>query len=184
MRAALVGAGLAACVVGLAGADAGLIWVVAGVFTVRSVWGSPPGYAWAVLCLGAGARWGTLSLSDVETAARVFGPAGAAGSPLVHAGMAAALAGAVLSEARIDGLRSSAWATRTASFVAILAMVGLAAGPGPGRTSLNGSLAWWAGAGVAGVALTLALSRTARRLPAWVPPLAAAAGIAASLIAS
>src|SRR5205807_1796199 len=86
-------------------------------------WGEPPGYAWGVLCLGTGARWGTLSLGDVETAARIFGPAAAAGSFAVHVGMGVAIGAALLSEARIDGLRSSPWATRVASLAAMLAAV-------------------------------------------------------------
>jgi hypothetical protein len=170
--------------VGLAGADGGLLWIVAGVFTVRSVWGSPPGYAWAVLCLGTGARWGTLSLGDVEAATRIFGPSAATGSLLVHVGMAVAIVAALVSEAGIDGLRSASWATRGASFMALLALVGIAAGPGPGRTTVGQSLVWWAVSGVVGVAVTLALSRPVRRLPVWVPPLAAAAGVAAALLAT
>jgi len=184
VRAAVVGAGLAACVVGLAGADAGLLWIVAGVFTVRSVWGEPPGYAWGVLCLGAGARWGTLSLGDVETAARIFGPAAAAGSFAVRVGTGVAIGAALLSEARIDGLRSSSWATRAASLAAILAIVGITAAPGPGRSGLTESIVWWAAAGVVVLVITLALARAARRVPAWVPPAAAAVGVAAALIAS
>jgi hypothetical protein len=136
------------------------------------------------LCVGVGARWGTLSLGDVESAARIFGPAATAGSAVVHVGMAVAIAAALLSEARIDGLRSPAWATRAASFGASLALVGLAAAPGPGRLSLTGSLAWWAAAGVGVVAVTLALTPMARRLPGWVSPAAAVAGVAVAMIAS
>lgn len=169
---------------GLAGADGGLLWIVAGVFTVRSVWGSPPGYAWAVLCLGTGARWGTLSLADVEAAARIFGPSGAAGSALVHLGMGVAIAGAVASEAAIDGLRSDSWATRGAGLLTLLAVVAIAAGPGPGRAGAGRSLIWWAAAGVAAVVVTLALARTARRVPPWLPPAVAAAGIAVALLAT
>ena len=169
---------------GLAGANAGLLWIVAGVFTVRAVWGEPPGYAWGVLCLGTGARWGTLSLGDVETAARIFGPAAAAGSFAVHVGMGVAIGAALLSEARIDGLRSTPWATRAASLAAILSIVGITAAPGPGRTDLTESMAWWVAAGVVVLVVTLVLSRVARRVPVWLPPAAAAAGIAATLLAS
>jgi hypothetical protein len=123
-------------------------------------------------------------MGDVETAARVFGPPASAGSLLVQVGMVVAVAGALLSEAQIDGLRSSAWATRAASFMAILAVVGIAVAPGPGRTSLEQSLVWWAASGVVIVLLLLALARTARRLPDWVPPVVAAAGIVAALMAS
>jgi hypothetical protein len=182
LRAGLVAAGLAACFVGLAGADGGLLWVVAGVWTVRSVWRSPPGYAWGVLCLCAGARWGTLSLGDVETAARIFGPT--PGPVVVRAGMILAVGAAVLSEARIDGLRSASWATRAAALAAALCVVAVAVAPGPGRTSVRPSLISWTVAGVVLVAATLALSVVARRLPAWVPGLAAAVGITIVLTVS
>jgi len=170
--------------IGLAGVDGGLLWVVAGVWTVRSVWGSPPGYAWGLVCLGIGVRWGTLSAGDVETAARIFGPAGTAGSTVVHVGMAVAIAAAVVSEARIDGLRSRDWGPRTAALTSLLALGALAAAPGPGRWSIPSSLVWWAAAGVVVVAAVVLVRPVARRVPGWVPPIAAVAGVAVATIAS
>ena len=174
----------AACAIGLGGADGGVLWVVAGVWTVRSVWGSPPGYAWGLTCLGIAARWGTLSIGDIQATARIFGPAATAGPFLVHAGMVTAIAAAMVSEARIDGLRSAAWAPRVASFAAGLALVALAAAPGPGDPDLPQSLAGWGIGGAAIVGLTLVLNSPARRLPPWLPPVVAAVGVAAVVAAS
>src|SRR5688572_9626875 len=61
-RPALAGAALAACLVGLVGVDAGILWIVAGVFTLRSLVRAEPGAAWGLACMGAGLRWGSLGI--------------------------------------------------------------------------------------------------------------------------
>lgn len=184
VRAALVAAGLAACALGLGGAAGGVLWIVAGVFTVRSVWGEPPGYAWAVLCLGGAVRWGTMSLPDVETAARLFGPAVAAGAAPVRIGTALALVAAAVSEARDGGLRSSSWALRAAGMGALLAAVAVAVAPGPGRAGVARSLVWWAAVSALAVVVIWVAHPLARRVPAWMPAAAATIGVAAVLFSS
>lgn len=153
------------------------MWVVAGVWTIRAAWGVAPGLAWGIACLGAAARWGTLTLADVESAARVFGPTVAVGAPLVRAGLAAALAAAVFSEARTDGLRARSWAERIAALAALAALIGLYCAPGPGDPDVLRSLGWWAVSGAALVAATLGLTRLAARAPSWAAPVVAAAGV-------
>jgi hypothetical protein len=98
--------------------------------------------------------------------------------------MGAAVVAAVFSEARIDGLRSPAWGTRTAAFAASLAIVALAVAPGPGEPTLEQSLVWWVGAGAAIVALTLAATPLARRIPPWAVAAVAAGGVAVAMIAT
>jgi hypothetical protein len=164
--------------------NGGLIWVVAGVWTVRSVWGVEPGYAWGIACLGSGARWGTLSVGDVETAARIFGPAAAAGPALVRLGVAVAVAAALVSEGRLGGLQATSWALRAAAMAAILALVAVAFAPGPGRTGLAPSLVWWAVVSALTVVVVVAFRRVAQRVPGWLPVVAAAGGIALAMAVS
>lgn len=184
LRAGLVAAALAACVAGLLGADAGILWIVAGVWTVRAVWGSPPGFAWGIVCLGAGARWGTLSASDVEVSARTFGPSVATGPLAVRAGLCVALLAALVSESRIDGLRAESWAERLAAAIALLSLVVLLLAPGAGGSRIGPPLGVWAVAGAAIVTACLGLSARAKRAPGWLSPAAAAVAVVFALVLS
>lgn len=166
-----------AVIVGLMGFDGGLLWLVAGVWTVRAVWGTAPGLAWGIACLGAAARWGTMTLADVESATRIFGPTVASGGPAVRWGMTAGLVAAVVSEARTDGLRARSWPERVAALAALAALVALYCVPGPGDPAVLTSLGLWALAGAALVAVTLALGRAAAAAPGWAPPVVAAVGL-------
>jgi hypothetical protein len=168
-RSALAAAGLAACAVGLLGTNAGVLWLVAGVWTVRAMAGAPVGFAWGTACLGAAARWGTLGLGDVAVATRLGGPTITAGPALVRAGLIAALAAAVLDEARGHARTSETWSERAA---AAAALVGLAAmflvrGPGDPRTLLP---VFWGAAAVSLSVVVLLLRPLVIRVPAWVAP--------------
>ena len=158
------------------------MWILAGVWSIRAAWGRPPSLAWGIACLGAGARWGTVSLAGVESAVRMFGPTVLSGLPTVRAGMILAAASALCSEARIDGLRATAWAERTAALVATITVVALYGVPGPGDPNVLASLAWWAVAGAAAVTITLGLTRYVVRLPVWLLPLTATAGVMLALV--
>jgi hypothetical protein len=157
------------------GVDAGILWIVAGVFTLRSLVRAAPGAAWGLACLGAGLRWGSLGIGDVETATRLFGATVVTGGVTARAGMAAVLVGAVVDEARRGGLWGDTWVERGAALVAgaTLAPLFLVEGPVQ-RPWVVGS---WAVAAAAVVVTALGLHPVARRLPAWVPGLAVVAGI-------
>jgi hypothetical protein len=160
------------------------LWIVAGVWTVRAVWGSPPGFAWGVVCLGAGARWGTLSAADVGVSARTFGPGVATGPLAVRAGLCVALLAALVSESRIDGLRAEPWAERLAAAIALLSLVALLLAPGAGGLRIGPSLGVWAIAGAGVVAACLGLSAQAKRAPGWLAPAAAAGAVVCVLVLS
>ena len=177
-RSAIAAGSLAACVVGLLGTDAGLIWIVAGVFAIRSLAGAPPGAAWGIACVGAGLRWGTLGLGDLETATRLLGSTVVAGGPVVRAGMVAALAGAVVDEARGGGLLAASWLEQAAALVAGLALVPIFVVSGP--ISLSASGGAWAAAAVGSLTATALLRPWARRLPWWLPSGLVVSGVVAA----
>ena len=171
-RAGFVGAALTACLVGLLGADGGILWIVGGVFTVRFVWGRDPGVGWAIACVAAGLRWGTLGLADVEAATRLIGPTVAVGNVAMRTATAVALAAGLMDEMRIGTSRSGSVAERAASAIALATLVPLFVAPGPGSLT---SAAWWLGAALAlGTAAWLG-SRPAARVPRWLPAALASA---------
>lgn len=157
------------------GVDAGLLWIVAGVLTVRSLIGVAPGAAWAVACVGAGMRWGTFGLGDLETATRLLGPTVVSGAPAVRIGMTLALVAAVLEEAAAGGVTIGSWPERGAALVAGVALVPVFLVGGPSR--LSGSGTAWAGFTVLVLGAVLLLRPLARRLPPWAPIALAAAGV-------
>ncbi len=161
--------------IGLAGVDGGVLWVVAGVFTLRSIVGAPPGFAWGVACIGAAMRWGTLGLGDLSTATRLFDATVLAGSPLVQTGMVAALGAAVVDEARRGGLRRPSWVERSAAILASVLVVALFIVPGPAADALTAGV--WALAACGVLAATLLLQPFTSRLPGWLPALVAVAGL-------
>lgn len=181
-RSAFSVAGLAACAVALSGADAGLLWLVAGVFAVRALSGGPVGAAWALACLGAGLRWGSLGLGDVQTATRLLGPTVLAGPLLVRAGMALALVAAVSGEARIGDAADGPVMRRAAAVVAVLGLVPLYVVTGP--IDLAGSAAPWAAATAAVMGALLAARPLVAKLPGWVPVAVAAAGVTLAVLAA
>ncbi len=189
--AALVAGALAAAVVGLAGLDAGLLFIVAGVWTIRAIAGGPVGIAWGIACLGAGLRWGTTSLGDLAVATRLNGPTLVSGSAVVRAGMLVALVGAAVGEARVAGLHSRATSERTAAAIAIVTVVAVFGLAGPGepasllswRPLLFGPL-WWCVGAFMGAALVVVLRRFAVWIPSWVPVACSVAGIASAAMAS
>jgi hypothetical protein len=161
--------------VGLLGVDAGLLWVVAGVFTVRSLTGARPGLAWAIACIGAGLRWGSLGLGDIEVATRLFGPTVASGGPAVRVGMVVALSAALVDEARSAGLEAEFWVERAAAVAALVALVPAFLVSGPGR--LASSAVAWVAATVGAVLVVRFARPVARSVPAWLLWTAAAAGV-------
>ncbi|MEX2395206.1 MAG: hypothetical protein WD826_12090, partial [Actinomycetota bacterium] len=117
-RSVLTAAGLAAAAVGLIGTDAGVLWVVAGVWTVRSVAGAELNVAWGIAVIGAAMRWGTLSLADVAVATHLVGPSMSAGPVLVRAGLITALGAAVVGEWRAARWETRNWGERLAAAAA------------------------------------------------------------------
>jgi hypothetical protein len=174
-RSALASAGVAACLVGLAGTDAGIVWIVAGVWTVRSMASAPLGIAWGIACLGAGMRWGTLSLGDVAVATRLGGPTVATGPLLVRAGMIAALVAALAGEMHSGGFATATWGERAAAAGAVVVLVPLfvVRGPGDPRTMAL----TWLGSAAALTCVVVVLRPLARRMPAWVPSAVAVTGV-------
>lgn len=166
-RAALAGAALGVLVVGLTGVDGGILWIVAAVFTLRAAIGAAPGLAWGIACVGVGLRWGSFAVGDLETATRLFGSSVIAGAPLTRIGVTAALAGAVVDEARRGGLRSDSWVERGAALAAIVALVPLFLVEGPTRDPVL-AVIWGVAAAVA-LVVALALHPVARRVPSWLP---------------
>lgn len=181
-RTAVAVGGLAACAAALSGVDGGLVWVVAGVFTARAVGGGPVGAAWAVACLGAGLRWGSLGFGDVETATRLLGPTVLAGPPLVRAGMALALIAAVAGEAGIGDVAAGPPLRRAAGVAAALALVPLFVVTGP--IDLATSAVAWVGATAAVIGALLAARPLASSLPVWAPVAGAALGVSVAVLAA
>jgi hypothetical protein len=180
---ALVAGAIGAGVIGLLGVDAGLLWLVAGVWTIRAVAGSPLGLAWGTACLGVGLRWGTTSLGDLSVATRLNGPTLLTGNVLVQGGLALVFAAAVIGEARVGGLHSPARGERAASAIAVVALVAIFVVRGPGDP---GSLLpiWWGAAAAAGAALVFLLRPVSQRLPVGPPAPPAAAGVVVAVVAS
>lgn len=179
-RSAVVAAGLAAALVGLLGVDAGLVWIVAGVMTIRSVAGAPIGLTWAIACVGAGVRWGTLGVADLETATRLLGPSVVTGSVPVRAGMILAAAAAVVDEAAADGLRATSWVERSAAVVAAVTLAALFLVVGP--TDLSESALPWAAATAGVVTAIVVLAPFAGRVPYAARVSAAALGVVIPLV--
>lgn len=161
--------------------DAGILWIVAGVFTLRSLIPAAPGLAWGIACVGAGLRWGSLGVGDLETATRLFGSTLTAGGLAVRAGMAAVLVGAIVDEARRGGLGIESWVGRAAALTACVALVPLFIVEGPVRRMWN--LGSWAAASAAVVLAVLALHPLARRLPWWIPGALVVAGLGLAEVA-
>jgi hypothetical protein len=176
-RSALAAAALGLCAVGLLGVDAGLVWAVVGVFGIRALTQDPVDLAWGIACLGAGLRWGTFSIGDIEVATRLFGPTVVSGSFAVRVGMGVALSAAVLGECRTRGFRATSWSARAAAAAAVLVLVPVfvVGGTRP-EEPIAASFKWAAGAVTVAVALVV-LEPVARRLPSWFPSVAAAVGV-------
>lgn len=172
---------MGACLVGLSGVDAGILWIVAGVFTLRSVTRSAPGLAWGIACVGAGLRWGTFAVADLETATRLFGATVIAGAPAARVGMTVAFAGAVVDEARRGGLRSDSWVDRGAALTASVTLVPLFLVEGASRDPVLAAV--WATVAVGTLLTALVLHPIAQRVPAWAPLPVVVAGVASAVMA-
>lgn len=169
----------AACVVGLLGADGGLLWIVAGVWTVRRVWGSGPPLAFGIACAAVALRFRTLSLAGIEVATRQLGAPTVAVEPVWIAVAAVVVLAAVLAEeAMADELRSRSPARRVASGFVILTLVPAFVAPGFGTTTVAADVAWWMGSAAVLTLLVLAAPGFVRRLPGWAPAAVAAVGLA------
>lgn len=126
--------------------------------------------------MAATMRWGTFSLGDVGVSTRLAGPTLLSGTAPVRIAMAAALAGALLDEARIDGLRSGSRADQAAAILASVALVGLFLAGGPLEPFVEAVGGWAAAAAIVAV-VTLLARGLANRVPAWVPAILAIAGL-------
>lgn len=182
-RSAVAAAALGAAALGLVGLDGGVLWVLAGVWTARVVSGSPIGLAWGVACLAGTMRWGTLTLGDVAVATRLAGPSALSGTAPMRAAMAAAILGAVLDEARVNGLRAGSRAEQAAAVVALVALVGVFLAGGPQEPFFEAAGGWAASAALV-AALTLLAGRFATRVPAWFPVVLASGGLIAGALSS
>jgi hypothetical protein len=176
----LAAASLAACAIGLTGVDGGLLWIVAGVFTLRSSAGVAPGIGWGIALLGAGLRWGTFGLGDLGSATRLLGPTVAAGSAVVRVSMIAVLAGAVLDESRRAHAFGDSWLAGAASLVAFVSLVPSFIVAGPDELS---SVLSWAAAAAGVVVAAIVVRPLTRRLPGWVPLLIVVSGVVAAEVA-
>ena len=156
--------------------------MVAGVWTVRAMAATPVGLAWGAASLGAAARWGTLGLGDVAVATRLGGPTVVTGPVVVRAGMIVALAGAVIDEARLGGLDARTWGERAAAAGAVVALVALYLVRGPNDPQTALPLFWGVGAATLTV-FVLVLHPVAVRLPAWIAPSLAMAGVVVAVSA-
>jgi len=165
------------------GGEAGLLWLIAGVWAVRASAQATLGLPWGVACLGAGMRWGTLGLGDVEVATRLAGPTLAAGPLSVRIGMSAALLAAIVGESHVDGFAARTWGERAAAAVAVASLAPLFVVQGPTDPGdLN--TVWWVltSAGITALAL---LGRTvATHIPGWAPSVVAVGGAAAAVMGS
>jgi hypothetical protein len=156
---------------------------VAGVWTVRAMARAPLGIAWGIACLGAGLRWGTLSVGDIAVATRLGGPTILAGPLLVRAGMIAALAAALAGEMQGDGFTTRTWGERAAAAGAIVVVVPLFVARGPGDPTTSLPLIW-ALVSVALTSVVVVLRPIARRVPGWLPPAVASAGVTLVAVAA
>ncbi len=141
------------------------------------------GLGWGLACVAATMRWGTLSVGDVEVSTRLAGPTLLSGTSPVQAAMAIALAGALLDEARIDGLRSGSRAEQAAAVLASVALVGLFLTGGPLEPFIEAVGGWATAAAIVAVC-TLFTSKIAKRIPAWAPLAIAAAGLVGGVLAT
>jgi hypothetical protein len=165
--------------VGLLGVPGGVIWIVGGVWTLRTLVGDEPGIAWGIACAGAAMRWGTLGLGDVEVATRLLGPSLLSGPLAVRLGLAVAFLAALVAEAQIDGLRARSVPQQTAALIALVALVPLFCVRG--GTSL--AIVRWIVAGGLLSAVVLFAPRYTRLVPRWVPPAVGAAGVMVATLA-
>ena len=180
-RSILVGAGLAAAIMGLAGVSGGLVWLVAGVWTARAMRSQPLSVGWGLAVLGAGLRWGTTGLVDVGVATKLLAPTIVAGGLALRLCMGAAVAAALISEAQILSSSDGSWLDKAVTAVALTALGPLFALQG--SINLPTAAAAWAGAALVGTAIVLALRPLAGRTPTWIPAVAALAAILATGIA-
>ncbi len=139
------------------------------------------GLGWGLACVAATMRWGSFSLGDVEVSTRLAGPTLLSGTSPVRAAMAIALAGALLDEARIDGLRSGSRAEQAAAVLASVALVGLFLAGGPLEPFIEAAGGWAAAAAIVAV-VTLLAGGIAKRIPAWTPFVLAAAGLVGGVL--
>ncbi len=167
---------MAAVAVGAFGSDGGIVWIVAGLWTIRWALGSSPDVAWGIACLGAGLRWGTTTLADVQAATRLLGPTVATGSPLLVVGSVLLLAAALLELSRRP-LRTAPPVARAATVAALVVLIPMYCAPGPGGADPWVVLGWWTGAGIGLALAALLLRPLAARLPAASLVALAAAGI-------
>lgn len=163
---------------GLLGVEGGVIWVVAGVWTLRLLCGDEPGLAWGIACVGAAMRWGALSIGDVEVATRLLGASALAGPVAVKAGLAFALVAAVASEASMDGLRARTIPQQAAAVAALVAIVPLFVI----RGGTNLAVPRWVVASGVIAAVVAAATPYARRVPRWVAPVVASAGVVVAML--
>jgi hypothetical protein len=182
-RSALATAALAAAAVGLLGTDAGILWLVAGVWATRAMAGGALGSAWGIAAIGAGLRWGTLGFGDLEVATRIAGPTLLAGPLLVRGGMILALLAALTGEAQTGGLVSRTWGERGACLVVMASIAPLFVVRGPGAPVSIDTL-WWPATAAVATGVVLLARPLAGRVQPWIPPAAAAAGIALAVLAS
>lgn len=178
LRGALAGAGLAATLVGLLGVDAGLVLVVLGVWTARAAVGAPPGVPWAIACVAAGLRWGTISMSDLSAATRAVGAPTILVKPLpAAAGACLVLLAALADESSRADLRSIEPVRRATGGAALLCLVPSFLVPGAGRPNLLLSLLLWVAASVVLAGVAGVVSPLARRVPSGALAGLAAAGL-------
>lgn len=150
-------------------------------FTLRSIAGTSPGLAWGIATLGAGLRWGTFGLGDLESATRLLGPTVTAGSPIVRAGMVVALVGAVVDESRQADISGASWLSGAARVAAAVALVPAFIVAGP--VELSASAIAWAAAAAGVIGGGILVRSATRRLPWWLPLLLVAVGITAAAVA-
>lgn len=155
--------------------EAGLVWVVAGVWGARAVWGRPPTVAWGLAVAVAGVRWRTLDLAGLQTSTRLFGPTVGVEPVVAAAGACVALVAALVDEAALDGLRGSP-VEQLATGTALVVLVACFAVPGPSSVL---TVLWWTAASALAALLVLRGPGLARRVPGWVAPVLAAAGLVA-----
>jgi hypothetical protein len=160
-----------------------VLWIVAGVWTTRSVAGAELDVAWGIAAVGAALRWGTLSLGDVQVATRLAGPTLLAGPLIVRGGMVAALVAAIVGECRAARFETRNWGERGAAAAALTVLVPLFVLGAP-TAPLSLATLWWIAPIALGTLAILMVRPLAVRLPGWMAPALAAVGIAIASIAS